>query len=173
MITKINDKYLRAKIKMLKKSAKEHRRNFRAGKRRFGLCDYLADIYACYLELQSHGIAKKAGRRIIRLLHLSIQKRSHPIRVLIEASAGAEDKRQKSRWTQALLYVLGWKVGPEKVTQYLRFPGGIAGCAKKQAMNKGTSRQKMISPTSGLGDLTSSQADTEARLVTSRASPVA
>ena len=114
MSNKITDEYLRCKIKKLRKSAEKHRRDFRPGKRRFGLYDYLTDVYAIFLELQSNHVAKKAARRIAKLLELSIRRRAHPIRILIEASAGPEDPRQKSRWTQALRYVLGWRVGPEK-----------------------------------------------------------
>ena len=159
MSNKISDEYLRIKIKKLKKSAEKHRRDFRPGKRRFGLYDYLTDVYAVYLELQSKQIAKKAARRIRRLLRLPVQKCSHPIRVLIEASAGPEDSRQKSRWTQALRYVLGWRVGPEKVKPYLQSEGGISGCAKKQAINTGTSRRKALPATSNSDDPARAQGD--------------
>ena len=151
MSNKITDEYLRCKIKKLRKSAEKHRRDFRPGKRRFGLYDYLTDVYAIFLELQSNHVAKKAARRIAKLLELSIRRRAHPIRILIEASAGPEDPRQKSRWTQALRYVLGWRVGPEKVKTYLQ-SGGISGCAKKQALNTGTSRRKALPATSNSGD---------------------
>ena len=87
------------------------------------------------LSLKSKGVAKKAARKIVELARLNVRKRSHPLRVLIEASAGPEDPRQKSRWVQALRYILGWKTPIEKVKLYIKGGGGIAGCAKQQAAN--------------------------------------
>ena len=109
MSTRITDEYLRKIINTLKQSAVKHRGDTRPGKRRFGLYRYLRDVYELYLELRSRRIARKVTRRIAKIFHLSIKKKSHPIRILIEASAGPEDARQKSRWTQALKYAYGWQ----------------------------------------------------------------
>jgi hypothetical protein len=73
---------------------------------------------------------------------LSMQRKSHPIRILIEASIGPEDPRQKSRWVQALKYVDGWQLPPEKVRWCFNENGGIAGCARKYALNKKAARRK-------------------------------
>ena len=73
------------------------------------------------------------ARRIAKLFKLSIQRKSHPIRVLIEASAGPEDARQKSRWTQALRYAFGWRQPGNKLKWTLETNGGISGCAAKYA----------------------------------------
>lgn len=161
MGAKLTDEYLRHMIKLLKKSARENRFDCRPGKRRFGLYDYLSDLYAVYLELESKGLAKKAARKLIKRLHLRVQRGSHPIRVLIEASAGPEDARQKSRWTQALRYVLGWKAPPEKAKHYLKWGPGIAGCAKKQAANIRGARQRALAANGNLGDPTRAQGELE------------
>src|ERR1035437_7646643 len=87
----------------------KHRSDIRPGRRRFGLYRYLTDVYELYLELRFKRSARRATRRIVKIFKLSIQRKSHPIRVLIEASAGPEDNRAKSRWTQALKYVYGWR----------------------------------------------------------------
>jgi hypothetical protein len=130
----VTDKYLRRKIIKLKKSAAKHRGDIRPGKRRFGLYRYLRDIYELYLDLRSRRIARKATRRIAKLYKLSIQRKSHPIRILIEASAGPEDARQKSRWSQALKYAYGWRQSAERLEWFFKVNGGIAGTARKSAI---------------------------------------
>jgi hypothetical protein len=68
------------------------------------------------------------------LYKLSIQRKSHPIRILIEASAGREDARQKSRWSHALKYAFGWLQLPERLEWFFSVNGGIAGSARKSAI---------------------------------------
>jgi hypothetical protein len=62
-----------------------------------------------------------------------MRKNSHPIRILIEASAGGEDNRTKSRWTQALKYAHGWLQPPERLKWFFTVNGGISGSAGKYA----------------------------------------
>jgi hypothetical protein len=102
----------------------------------------LADVYQVYLDLRSRRQATTATRRIAKLFKLSIQKKSHPIRILIEASAGPEDARQKSRWTQALEYVYGWRQPAKRLKWFFSVNGGISGCAAKYAVKKKIARQK-------------------------------
>jgi hypothetical protein len=153
MSTRITDEYLRKIIRTLKLSAAKHRSDIRPGKRRFGLYRYLRDVYELYLDLRSRRIAKKSTRRIAKLFKLSIQRKSHPIRILIEASAGPEDNRAKSRWTQALRYALGWRQPGNKLKMTLETSGGISGCARKYAVNKKTARRKKSTDKSTLGQL--------------------
>jgi hypothetical protein len=120
----------------------------------------LADVYRVYRDLRSRRIAKKSTRRIRKICKLSIKKESHPIRVLIEASAGPEDARQKSRWTQALKYAFGWLQLPERLEWFFSVNGGIAGSARRYAVNKKTARRKnngdqnnIIHQQRGLGEI--------------------
>jgi hypothetical protein len=138
----LTDKYLRKIINTLKQSAVKHRGDIRPGRRRFGIYKYLADVYRVYRDLRSRRIAKKSTRRIRKICKLSIKKESHPIRVLIEASAGPEDARQKSRWTQALKYTYGWRIPAAKLEWCFEKTGGIAGSARRYAVNKKTARRK-------------------------------
>jgi hypothetical protein len=149
MSTKINDEYLRKIIKTLKKSASKHRSDIRPGKRRFGIYKYLSDVYQVHLDLRSRRNAKKCTRRIAKLYKLSIQRKSHPIRVLIEASAGPEDARQKSRWSQALKYAFGWRQSAERLEWFFQTNGGIAGCARKYADLKARRKATKIMTTAG------------------------
>jgi hypothetical protein len=91
---------------------------------------------------------------------LSIKRKSHPIRVLIEASAGREDARQKSRWGQALKYAFGWRQPAKRLKWFFKVNGGIAGSARKYAVNNKTARRKkdgcqdnLIDQKRGLGEI--------------------
>lgn len=142
----LTDDYLRRKIRQLEKSAAKHRHDTRPGKRRFGVYRYLRDVYELYLELRSRRVARKATRQIRKLAGLAIRKNSHPIRVLIEASAGLEDARQKSRWTQALRYASGWRQPASKLKWFFQVNGGIAGSAGKYAVVKRATRNLLAAP---------------------------
>jgi hypothetical protein len=142
MSTRITDEYLRKIIRTLKKSAARHRSEIRPGKRRFGIYKYLTDVYQVFLEFNSTRKAKTATRRIAKISKLSIQRKSHPIRALIEASAGPEDARQKSRWAQALKYAYGWRQSAERLEWFFETNGGIAGSARKFAVTNKTARQR-------------------------------
>jgi hypothetical protein len=79
---------------------------------------------------------------------------------LIEASAGSEDARQKSRWTQALKYVYGWRLPAAQLKWCFNKNGGIAGCARKYTVNKKAARQNngggqnnIIHRQGGLGEI--------------------
>jgi hypothetical protein len=114
----------------------------------------LADVYQVYRDLRSRRIAKKSKRRIAKLFKLSIQRKSNPIRILIEASAGPENARQKSRWTQALKYAYGWEQPANRLKWLFEVTGGIAGCARKyadlQVRRKPTKRVTTAGPVAGI-----------------------
>ena len=114
---------------------------------------YLRDVYQVYLDLRSRRIARTASWRIAKLFKLSIKKNSHPIRILIEASAGPEDSRQKSRWTQALRYAFGWQQPAKRLKWFFQVNGGIAGSAAKLAVRDGTTRREKSADKSTLGQL--------------------
>jgi hypothetical protein len=129
----------------LRKSFLKHRFHAPPGKRRFGLHKYLVRIYRIFLDLRSKRISKSATRQIAKLAGIHVRKSSHPIRILIDVSTGPEDQKQKSRWVQALRYVYGWRLPPDKVEWCFKESGGIYGCARKYAvLNKAArDRQRM------------------------------
>jgi hypothetical protein len=137
----MNDKYLWKIIGTLKKSALKHRGDIRPGRRRSGLQRYLKDVYEIFVDFRSKRIANKATRRIAELLRLPVRDNTHPIRILIEASAGPEDNRAKSRWTQALKYAHGWLTLPDRLDWFFQLHGGISGTAAKLAVRDGTTRR--------------------------------
>lgn len=84
-------------------------------------------------------------REIAGLAEISMRKGAHPMRILIDASSGPEDPRQKSRWVQALQYVYGWKQPADKVEWCFKSNGGIYGCARKfAALNKANRKAKRM-----------------------------
>ena len=142
MRLRVTDDYLLDQIAELKISAAKHREEMRPGRRRFKNYRYLRDVYKVYLNLHSRRRFKKAVRRIAKELQLSCNKKAHPIRILIEASCGPEDARQKSRMTKSLIFALGWLTKPTRLIWLFEHSGGISGAASKLAVNNGTTRRK-------------------------------
>lgn len=157
MAEKITNKYLEAQIEALKKSENHHRNNNKPGRRRFWMYGYLRDVYRVFRVLQTQGVAKKAARRIVKQLELPIKIKSHLLRVLIEASAGAEDNRTKIKWASALRYAFGWLQQPEKLEWFFDVNGGIAGSAAKFSALRKARRQKKSQTTPASSEPPSAQ----------------
>ena len=157
MSTKITDKYLIKKIQLLKNSATGHRNNINPGQRRYWMYAYLQDVYEVFLDFQTKGISKKAARRIVKLLKLPIRRKSHLLRVLVEASAGVEDNRTKIKWVNALRVAFGWLQRPTRLEWFFGVNGGIAGCAAKFAFLKAARRQRKLQKEPSSSDLSNAQ----------------
>jgi hypothetical protein len=74
-----------------------------ASRSRFAFYDYLAAVFELYARLRRTKQAKKAATLIAKLFGLRNQKRTHPIRVILDATSTTDDKT-KSRWSRALRY---------------------------------------------------------------------
>src|SRR6266851_1163728 len=103
-----------------------------ASRRRFAFYDYLAAVFELYIQLRRNKQAKKAARLIAKLFKLRAQKRTHPIRVIIDATSTADLKTQ-SRWSRALKYAWRERKTWTDFTSFLRENGGPAGCADQFA----------------------------------------
>lgn len=123
-------------IAKLKELFQECRHEDRSGRRRFAIYRYLGEIYSVYCDLRSERIARLTARRIAKCRKLLCRKNAHPIRILIEASAGQEDNRTKSRWTQALKYAYGWRQQPGRLGRFFKECRGISGAAGKEAAKR-------------------------------------
>jgi hypothetical protein len=99
---------------------------------RFAFYDYLAAVIELYVQLRRTRQAKKAATRIAKLFRLRSQRRTHPIRVIIDASSSADNKT-KSRWTRALRYAWYKRKTWRDLKTFLRKNGGPAGCAEQFA----------------------------------------
>ena len=157
MSKNLSDKYLIKKIDQLKKSAFEHRNNNKPGQRRYWMHPYLKLVYEVFRDFRSKGISKKAAPQIVKLLKLPIRRKSHMLRVLIEASAGVEDNRTKIKWANALRYAFGWLQPATRLEWFFRVNGGIAGCAAKFAFLKAARRQRKLKKEPSSSDISNAQ----------------
>jgi hypothetical protein len=124
----ISDRQLQKAITDL---IKLERRCF-ASRNRFAFYDYLAAVLEHFVQLRRTKQAKKAAARIAKLFGLRNQKRTHPIRVIIDATSTAVLKT-KSRWTRALRYAWHERKTWTNLGSFLRENGGPAGCAARFA----------------------------------------
>jgi hypothetical protein len=79
---------------------------------------------------------KKASARIGRLFDRPIERNTHLVRTIINASSTGIDVKTASRWTQALRFC--WRERGEwsDLQRFMRSQGGIAGCASAFANRK-------------------------------------
>jgi hypothetical protein len=152
MEKKINDDYLEKKIKILKKSARRHKKIKCAGGTRFWLHGYLADVYKLFLEFGSARMAKKATRRVAALFDLQVHKRAHPLRILIEVSLGQEDNRAKGRWCQALKWAYQCGIRVNQLDGFFKNNKGVAGCAAEFAAFRAGKKKKKLTEYGSSGE---------------------
>jgi hypothetical protein len=108
-----------------------------ADRSRFAFYDYLAAAFELYVQLRRGNQAKPSARCIAKLFGLRSQKRTHPIRVIIDATSTA-DIKTRSRWTRALRYAWRERRTWRDLGSFLRKNGGPAGCADQfAAINSG------------------------------------
>jgi hypothetical protein len=103
-----------------------------ASRSRFAFYDYLGAVLELFVQLRRTKQAKPSARRIAKLFGLRNQKRTHPIRVLIDATSTTDDKT-KSRWSRALKYAWLERKTWTDLKVFLRDNGGPAGCAARFA----------------------------------------
>ena len=99
-----------------------------ASRSRFAFYDYLAAVFELYVQLRRRNQAKAWARRIAKLTGVRKQNRTHPIRVLIDATSTA-DLKTRSRWNRALKYAWRERRTWKDLGSFLRENGGPAGCA--------------------------------------------
>ena len=101
-----------------------------ASRSRFAFYDYLAAVFELYVQLRRRSQAKPSARRIAKLFGLRKQDRTHPIRVIIDATSTA-DIKTRSRWSRALRYAWQERKIWRDLRAFLRENGGPAGCARQ------------------------------------------
>ena len=111
---------------------RELERNCFASRSRFAFYDYLAVVFKLYVQLRRTKQAKKAARLIVKLFELRNQKRTQPIRVILDATSTA-DIKTRSRWSRALRYAWHERKTWKDLGSFLRENGGPAGCADQFA----------------------------------------
>ena len=147
--------------KISKKSALKHHNDMRPGRRRVWLHGYLTDVFRIFLEFKSRRFAKSATRRMAKIFNLPIGIKSHPVRILIEASAGREDSRAKSRWTQALRYAYKCRVATRELDGFFKLNKGVAGCASKFATPRADRNSEKLLKDGSSSDQPNAQGDVQ------------
>jgi hypothetical protein len=123
-----SDQQLRKTIEDLR----ELERKCFASRSRFAFYDYLAAVFELYVQLRRTKQAKQSAKSIAKLFRLRKQDRTHPIRVIIDATSRA-DLKTRSRWTRALRYTWRERRTWRDLRTLLRENGGPAGCADQFA----------------------------------------
>jgi hypothetical protein len=121
-----------------------------ASRSRFAFYDYLASVFELYVQLRRTKQAKKSAKLIAKLFELRKQKRTDPIRMIVDATSTA-DLKTRSRWSLALQYAWHERKTWKDLGSFLRDNGGPAGCAKQFAAIAKKNRSCIIYRCRGTG----------------------
>lgn len=124
----ITKRKLRVVIAQLKKQERKCMRS----RRRLAIYKYLIRVYGLYEKLRTNH-AERAAKKIVSLFGLRVRDDAHPIRIIIDASSGA-DLKTKSLWVRALRFAWTDDQRRPDLSDFLDENGGIAGCAHKAAV---------------------------------------
>jgi len=93
----------------------------------------LNQIYSTRRKWANSGQAKELAAVVIKHQILKIDRRAMKslFRFLIEVGWPGLDKKQRSRYANALRYARLKKCSPEKLTGFIKANGGIEKCAKR------------------------------------------
>jgi hypothetical protein len=103
-----------------------------ASRSRFAFYDYLAAVFELYVQLRRRNQARPSAKSIAKLFGLRKPNRTHPIRVIIDATSAA-DIKTRSRWRRGLRYAWRQRKTWKDFGSFLRENGGPAGCADQFA----------------------------------------
>jgi hypothetical protein len=99
-------------------------------RQRFAFIVHLGAVLEFYSLLRRNKCAKRSAGRISELFGIRTQKRTHPIRVIIDVSSAA-DQKSRSRWTRGLRYCWRERETWTDIQEFLRENHGPAGAAAK------------------------------------------
>jgi len=97
---------------------------------------YLKPVLKGYLKWKDDKKRKKSQKLLAELYpkRVKVRRDTHTIRSIIDASS-KQDMQVKSRWANALIYVVRNRVEVEKIglSEFFAKNGGPAGCARKMS----------------------------------------
>jgi hypothetical protein len=108
------------------------RSSFGLRHKRFAFYEYLGAVLSFYRLLRRNREARRSADRIAHLFCIPRQERTHPIRVIIDATSAADEKT-KSRWARSLRYAWYGRRFWKDLNELFRSNGGPAGCAEEYA----------------------------------------
>jgi hypothetical protein len=94
---------------------------------------YLRVTYKLYLRWAKRGLADSKTRQLAAARNIRLNKRRHPIGVLLVATSPVTDPKIISRWTRALELALFREIEPDRLGSFIREHGGLSGCARQMA----------------------------------------
>jgi hypothetical protein len=135
----LSDRQLKKAIAELKSMEK----NCFGSRQRFAFIVYLGAVLEFYSLLRRNSCAKRSADRIAELFRIRRQKRTHSIRVIIDASSAAEVK-MKSRWTRALRFAWHERERWQSIKECFQENGGVAGAAERFTVLLPRNRQARV-----------------------------
>jgi hypothetical protein len=137
----LSDQQLKRTIANLKTMERERFES----RQRFGFIVYLSAVLKVYSQLKRKRIAKISVNRIAKVFGIRTQKRTHPIRIIIDATS-ASDSKAKSRASRALRYA--WREREQWTDLGALFSqvGGVAGAAARWSALRSRDRNRQVGP---------------------------
>jgi hypothetical protein len=120
------------------------------GESRFSFYDYLAAVYVAYRRWKRLGISKKTARQIASTFRVPSRDGVSAIRIIIEATLPEAGAKQHSRWVRALQFASVNDIPSERLLDFFRSNGGVAGCASLAAERRKKRRKQKHSSAASL-----------------------
>jgi hypothetical protein len=93
--------------------------------------EYLKGVYNAW-DWANPTESRRVGRIVANSYKIPVRANKSPIRVVIDATCN-QNRQVRSRWTQALEYIIAKKVPGNRFKKFLKKNGGVMGCANKMA----------------------------------------
>ena len=90
---------------------------------------YLQKVYGVFWEWDREGDAKLRAWTAARARKVKFRPDSHAVKLMIDATSGLKDRKDRSRFGRALQAAVIKRVHPEDLPVFFQANGGIAGCA--------------------------------------------
>jgi hypothetical protein len=90
---------------------------------------YLRKVYRVFWQWEREGEAKLRAWSAAQRARVSYRPDAHPLKMLIDATSGLKDRKDRSRYGRALQAATLKQVDPDDLHLFFRANGGIAGCA--------------------------------------------
>jgi len=118
-------------------------RNCFGSRQRFAFYGYLAEVFEFHKLLRRNNKARIVANRIAKLCGIRKRKRTHPIRVIIDATSAAGVKT-KDRWSRALRYAWRERNNRKSLIAFFGEVGGPAGAAAKWSALRSRDRNSQV-----------------------------
>jgi hypothetical protein len=91
---------------------------------------YLQKVYRVFWQWELEDQAKLRAWAAARSAKVSFRPDAHPLKLLIDATSGLKDRKDRSRYGRALQAAVLKQVDPDDLHLFFEANGGLAGCAR-------------------------------------------